>query len=189
MTIDGTTQPGYSGKPLIVLDGAGAGPGANGLTITGDGVTVKGLIIGGFSSDGIEITANDDLIESCYIGTDFTGTKAIGNGGAGVAVTGGGTHNTIGGTTAGAGNVISGNAGDGIDDIGANSNLIAGNSSAPPADEYRRGRAKHGRRSGCHDELIRDPRRNVGRCGQPDLRQRLERRGDQRFDGHARRAA
>ena len=51
----------------------------------------------------------------------------MGNGGAGIAITAGSTHNTIGGTAAGAGNVISGNAGDGIDDIGASSNLIAGN--------------------------------------------------------------
>ncbi len=127
VTIDGTTQPGYSGKPLIELDGAGAGPGANGLTITGDGITVKGLIISEFSGDGIEVTGNDALIQSSYIGTDFTGSKPLGNGGAGIAVTGGGTHNTIGGTTAGAGNVIAGNAGDGIDDIDANSNLIASN--------------------------------------------------------------
>ena len=29
VTIDGTTQPGYSGTPLIELDGAGAGTGSN----------------------------------------------------------------------------------------------------------------------------------------------------------------
>ncbi len=127
VTIDGTTQPGYSGTPLIELDGAGAGTGSNGLTITGNDVTVKGLIISGFAGDGIEVTGNDALIESCYIGTDFTGTKAMGNGGAGVAVIGGATNTTIGGTTAGAGNVISANAGDGVDDIGANRSLIAGN--------------------------------------------------------------
>ena len=39
----------------------------------------------------------------------------------------GATGNTIGGTTAGSGNVISANAGDGVDDIGANSNVIVGN--------------------------------------------------------------
>ena len=32
VTIDGTTQPGYSGKPLIVLDGTSAGSDTNGLT-------------------------------------------------------------------------------------------------------------------------------------------------------------
>jgi len=115
VTIDGTTQPGYSGTPLIVLDGAGAGTGSNGLTITGNDITVKGLIISGFGGDGIVVTGNDALVESNYIGTDSTGTKAMGNGEAGVAVIGGGTNNTIGGTTDGAGNVIAGNSGDGID--------------------------------------------------------------------------
>ena len=127
LTIDGTTQPGYSDTPLIELDGAGAGAGASGLTLAGNGITVKGLIISGFSGDGIEVTGNDDLVESSYIGIDSTGTKAMGNGEAGVAIIGGATGNTIGGTTAGSGNVISANAGDGVDDIDANSNVIVGN--------------------------------------------------------------
>src|SRR5262249_28086341 len=45
--IDGTTQPGYAGSPLIELSGLAAGA-ANGLTITGAGVTVRGLAIEGF---------------------------------------------------------------------------------------------------------------------------------------------
>jgi hypothetical protein len=36
VTIDGTTQPGYAGKPLIELNGSEAGPGANGLRCDGD---------------------------------------------------------------------------------------------------------------------------------------------------------
>ena len=127
VTIDGTMQPGYSDKPLIELDGAGAGAGTSGLMITGNGVTVRGLIISGFGGDGIELTGNDDLVESCYIGTDFTGTKALANGEAGVAVISGAMDITIGGTAAGSGNVISANAGDGVDDIDANFNVIAGN--------------------------------------------------------------
>ncbi len=127
LTIDGTTQAGYSGTPLIELNGAGAGVGANGLTLAGNGITVKGLIIVGFSGDGIEVTGNNELVESNYIGIDSTGNHALGNGGAGIAIIDGATGNTIGGTAAGSGNVISGNAGDGIDDIDANANLIAGN--------------------------------------------------------------
>ncbi len=127
LTIDGTTEPGYSGTPLIELDGSGAGAGANGLTLAGNGIIVKGLIIGGFGGDGIEVTGNNDLVESSYIGVDSTGNHAMGNGKAGVALIGGATGNTIGGTTAGSGNVISSNAADGLDDIDANSNLIVGN--------------------------------------------------------------
>ena len=98
-----------------------------GLTITGNGITVKGLIVSGFCGDGIELTGNDNLIESNYIGTDFTGTKPLGKGAAGIVIAGGATDNTIGGTTAGAGNVIAANSGDGVADTGTNSNLIAGN--------------------------------------------------------------
>ena len=118
LIIDGTTQPGYSNTPLIELDGAGAGTGANGLTLAGNGITVKGLIISGFGGDGIEVTGNNDLVESNYIGIDSTGNHAMGNGEAGVAIIDGATGNTIGGTAAGSGNVISANAGDGVDDIG-----------------------------------------------------------------------
>ncbi len=45
--IDGFSQPGYSGTPLIELSGSQAGD-ADGLTITGSDVTVRGLDIGNF---------------------------------------------------------------------------------------------------------------------------------------------
>src|SRR5207302_1272396 len=43
--IDGTTQPGYTGAPLIELNGAGAGPGADGLLIIAGGSVIRGLVI------------------------------------------------------------------------------------------------------------------------------------------------
>ena len=46
--IDGFSQPGYAGTPLIELSGSQAG-GGDGLTITGSDVTVRGLAINGFS--------------------------------------------------------------------------------------------------------------------------------------------
>src|SRR6266542_7047742 len=39
--IDGTTQPGYAGAPLIELNGANAGSGADGLSITAGNSTVS----------------------------------------------------------------------------------------------------------------------------------------------------
>ena len=48
------------------------------------------------------------------IGTDPTGTLSLGNSGPGVGVGEGSSNNTIGGTTAGAGNVIAFNEGDGV---------------------------------------------------------------------------
>ena len=54
--IDGFSQPGYTGTPLIELSGSQAG-GGDGLTITGSNVTVRGLDINGYSQGaGILIT-------------------------------------------------------------------------------------------------------------------------------------
>ena len=77
--IDGFSQPGYAGTPLIELSGSQAGI-ANGLTITGSGVTVRGLDINGFAEGaGILISgasATGNTIEANDIGTDPTGSQA-----------------------------------------------------------------------------------------------------------------
>jgi hypothetical protein len=46
--IDGTSQPGYAGTPLIAIDASSSGM-ADGLTITGSNVTIRGLANGGFA--------------------------------------------------------------------------------------------------------------------------------------------
>ncbi|MGQ0602554.1 MAG: right-handed parallel beta-helix repeat-containing protein [Anaerolineales bacterium] len=122
VVIDGVTQPGFTGAPLIVLNGASAGPAANGLTLDNGGSTVRELVINGFAGDGIVLfTDGNHLIEGNYIGTTATGLAAAGNGrGIAFVVSGG---NTI------SGNVISGNAGDGLYIAGAGSsnNRVVGN--------------------------------------------------------------
>ena len=68
-------------------------------------------------SNGIWITGTGTtgvVVQHNFIGTDLTGTRALGNGDSGVAIDGGAANTTIGGTTAGAGNVISANQGNGI---------------------------------------------------------------------------
>ena len=67
--------------------------------------------------------ANNNLVVGNYVGTDWTGAAALGNG-TGIFLQG--NTNTIGGTTAGSGNVISGNTGDGID-VRGNTNVVIGN--------------------------------------------------------------
>jgi len=52
-------------------------------------------------------------VQGNYIGVDATGRAKLANVGDGVAVANAATNNTIGGAAAGAGNVISGNGGDG----------------------------------------------------------------------------
>ncbi len=54
------------------------------------------------------------MIAGNFIGTDSTGTTARGNSGDGVRILAGATSTTVGGTTAARRNIISANAGDGI---------------------------------------------------------------------------
>ena len=129
--IDGFSQPGYGETPLIELSGSQAG-GGDGLTITGSAVTVRGLDINDFSQGaGIHVTgtgATGNWIHGNFLGTDPTGKQALPNN-IGVQIDGGAANNTIGGTRAGAGNVISGNGRDGINIYGSgtSNNLVEGN--------------------------------------------------------------
>jgi CSLREA domain-containing protein len=114
--IDGTSQPGYSGTPLIELDGSLAGV-ADGLQIRGNNSTVKGLAVNRFSRDGIRIRAQFAKIVGNYIGTDVTGTLDMGNGANGVDVCCEFTappQAAIGGTAPQERNVISANHSSGI---------------------------------------------------------------------------
>ena len=88
-----------------------------------------GNLISGNNQDGVYIqqsTAIANLVLGNRIGTNFAGTSALGNS---VGVRLQAPDNTIGGTSAGAGNLISGNVSDGIFLLGNTSttNLVAGN--------------------------------------------------------------
>jgi CSLREA domain-containing protein len=88
-------------------------------------------IISGNDVDGVLIrnVATGNLVQGNFIGTDVTGTAPLGNASDGVHIILGANSNTIGGTTAAARNVISGNAanGVGINGIGTSGNLVQGN--------------------------------------------------------------
>src|SRR5262249_19037206 len=126
--IDGTTQPGYAGTPLIELDGSQAGPGANGVTLDVQNCTVEGLAINRFTGDGLLLNSdssfNTDLIRGDFIGTDVTGTQALGNGGFGIEVNNV-TEVVIGDSSANGRNVISANSAGGISFHGKNASLNA----------------------------------------------------------------
>jgi CSLREA domain-containing protein len=133
--IDGSTQPGFSSSPLIEISFVGSSEDVNGLQILSDSVDlakdsiVRSLIINGFTGSGIEIdNASGIVIQGNYIGTNSLGTAGMGNGKDGVLIVNG-QNNLIGGTSAQQRNVISGNAGDGINVTGLNaaSNVIQGN--------------------------------------------------------------
>ena len=130
VTIDGTSQPGYAGAPLIDLDGSSAGAGTTGLDFESGsgGSVVRTLVIDNFSQYGIELASAGNTVESCYVGTNAAGTAAgsrpMNDGVIALAA-----NNTIGGAAAGAGNVISGNTQYGIQITGEASagNAVAGN--------------------------------------------------------------
>ena len=128
VVIDGTSQPGFSGKPIIELDGSMAGDGTNGLHITAGNCTVQGLVINRFSWSGILLAINgSNIIKGNYVGTDVTGTGALGNGDKGINVENS-SNNTIGGTKPSERNIVSGNqAGIVIFGDGASGNKVLGN--------------------------------------------------------------
>lgn len=151
VTIDGMTQPGFAGSPIIELNGANAGS-ASGLVITAGNSTVRGLVINGFQfsggflldgkGNGIVLSTNGgNVIEGNYIGTDVLGNTPLGNHRLGVLIFAGSSGNRIG--TNGDGiadaaerNVISangtiGNSSSGVGVLivgaGTNDNVVAGN--------------------------------------------------------------
>jgi hypothetical protein len=86
VVIDGWSQggSGYTGPPLIELNGALAGSHISGLTITGGGSTVRGLVVNGFLlgsfASGIRLqTGGGNWIYGNYIGTDFAGAARVAN--------------------------------------------------------------------------------------------------------------
>ena len=127
VTINGTSQTGFAGTPLIQLSGNNTL--ANGLSLSAGsgGSTVRGLIINGFTTAGISVESNGNTVSGNYIGLDATGTLPRPNGVFGIAIEPGFTGNIIGGTNAGDDrNVISGNANFGVI-IAGGSNSVLGN--------------------------------------------------------------
>jgi hypothetical protein len=110
---------------LIGTDESGTkalGNSVDGIQVdNGSGATIGGLtagarnVISGNGQSGIELDSSDNLVEGNFIGTDVSGTNALGNQSDGVTIDGFlSADNTIGGTAAGAGNVIAFNGGAGV---------------------------------------------------------------------------
>ncbi len=134
VTIDGTTQSGAScatWPPTLLVEIAGDAttPAASdGLSINGNGVLVRGLVVNSFSGDGIQLNdASGVRIECNFIGTDSTGSLDYGNLGVGVRLVGS-TLAVIGGPDVSDRNVISANAVAGVlIDAASSDNAVQGN--------------------------------------------------------------
>jgi CSLREA domain-containing protein len=143
LTIDGTTQPGYVGTPLVTIDGTALAFGT-GLVLLADNITVKALIVQNFPNMGVQAGTSPE-----YDGRRVEASIVRDNGGAGIEFNGndaavidstleGNGENGVGANVAGAGtgllvdgNQITGNQGDGVTfsfvDTTITNNVISGN--------------------------------------------------------------
>src|SRR5262249_3943635 len=142
MTINGYSEVGASmntlvngdnAKVLIELDGANAGPNADGLLVgpTGAGSTIKGLAINRFSLNGIELQGGGCTMAGNFVGTNPQGNAAEPNQNDGIHISNS-SNSIIGGTTPPGRNIVSGNTIDGIHIVGstgtpATGNIVRGN--------------------------------------------------------------
>ena len=136
LVIDGSTQPGFAGKPLIVVDGSKIIPETftsnSGLLIYSAGNQVKNISFNGFNWNGLTLRfpdATNNTIAGCWLGLDATGSNAAPNAFQGILLDTGASRNIIGGTNALARNVLSGNTQYGVLISGTNTtgNVILGN--------------------------------------------------------------
>ena len=140
----GSVQTSVLGN-IIGLDAAGTAALENGSSTNGNGISLNGSLdtVGGTAAGdsniisgnylrGIAIGGSDELVEGNFIGTDINGMIAIGNGviSGYAAMYVSGSDNTIGGSAAGAGNLLDGSGTEGIrlDSTLSVDNLVAGNS-------------------------------------------------------------
>lgn len=108
LNIDGTSQPGYAGQPLVELDGSSVA--GSGLALLARSCRVTGLTIGGFSGYGIYMEGQGrNVIQGNYIGTDASGTLAHGNRLGGILITAACSDNIIGTNGDGVNDALEGN--------------------------------------------------------------------------------
>ena len=131
VVIDGSTQAGYDAAkgPIVEINAAAVtGGDANAIALNGGASTVRGLVINRASDNAIEIDtgATSSVIVGNYLGTDVSGTQALGNSTVGswgaIAIKTNGV--LVGGTTAADRNLISGNLGYGIEFYSSASNAV-----------------------------------------------------------------
>jgi len=116
LKIDGTTQPGFAGIPLVRLDNATGLASANGIDVTAGNSQILGLSVTGFGGAVfLHGASGGSTVSGNRLGLTPSGS-ADGNV-VGVAVSEASASNVVGGTTAGERNVISGN-GEGVVVIG-----------------------------------------------------------------------
>ncbi|MBI3118648.1 MAG: right-handed parallel beta-helix repeat-containing protein, partial [Candidatus Hydrogenedentes bacterium] len=118
------------GGGVVLLDGSNLGGSANGLILSSANNALTGLTIIRFPGNGVRITgpgATGNSVLGCIIGSNGVVSRA--NGLDGVRIDSGAAGNLIGGPAGDDRNVLSGNAGNGVQIMGAGSdgNVISNN--------------------------------------------------------------
>ncbi len=135
MVIDGSTQPGFTNKPLIVVDASQIIPEtftSDTVLIYSSGNQLKNISFSGFNWNGLTLVyadATNNTISGCWFGVGFTGTNSAPNAYQGILIASGASGNVIGGTNALQRNVLSGNSQYGvfITDSNTTGNTVLGN--------------------------------------------------------------
>lgn len=125
----GTNRHGTASLPnSLGIDLYDANTNIIGGTSVGAGNLISGNIYSGILIRGL-LPLNNNIIQGNLIGTNASGTAALANGGDGIYIEGStASNNIIGGSIAGARNIISGNFNFGIRLVsGANNNILQGN--------------------------------------------------------------
>ncbi|MEG4317899.1 MULTISPECIES: DUF4347 domain-containing protein, partial [unclassified Microcoleus] len=146
--IDGKSQPGYAGKPIIELNGSlvqqssGSGSvGTIGIELSksafggqedSSGSTIQGLVINGFGKAsssslglGIWVSSNKNTIQDNYIGTDISGSAAVSNTAGGIRI-GDSSNFSVPNPTPVTSTIISRNVISGNGDVGVGGIFIPG---------------------------------------------------------------
>jgi CSLREA domain-containing protein len=127
VVIDGSTQPGFAGSPIIEIAGTGVNGNTDGIVVSAGNSTLRSLVVNRWSSNGIVLRGTGgNAVQGCYLGTDVSGTVAMGNGQAGLNIENS-PNNLIGGTTPEVRNVISANNGNGVGGIFIQGGTSSGN--------------------------------------------------------------
>ena len=119
--VTGTKPLGNGDTGVLMSDGADDNV-VGGLTHAARNV-ISANLARGVNIDG----SSGNLVEGNFIGTDVSGTKALGNAFSGVLMSDGADGNVVGGTTAAARNVISANGYRGVHIFSGSGNLVEGN--------------------------------------------------------------
>ncbi|HEX4265463.1 MAG TPA: M12 family metallopeptidase [Verrucomicrobiae bacterium] len=114
------------------FQGVNIAGGAHGNVIGGTNASQRNVLSGNVFSYGITITepnSDNNVVMGNYLGLDASGALTVSNGYSGIGIWGGARNTIVGGTNAGAGNVISANGEYGIfiGDAGTTGTVVQGN--------------------------------------------------------------